>query len=141
MNRNHRRGFKAVIVLLMIMTVFENSNPKAQSLQKTFEELWINIPSCPLEFRMNSSRRYSMLENRSSATVIRYRLGCVTGTETNRPRVVRKAPPVNTDLESGKGLGASINVHTSEMERCSEMKAQLAVIEVLFKDGFVWKAR
>lgn len=82
-----------------------------------------------------------MLSNRSSGRIVRFRLGCVTGAATNKVKVMRRSAPVNVDLGTDNGYAASISVHTGEMERCYKMNAQLAVIEVLFKDGFSWKAK
>jgi hypothetical protein len=126
------------IILLVTMTSL--FSPSVQSQQKKFEDLWISIPSSPLEIRFNSSRRYSLLNNRSSGRVVAYRVGCVIGDQAEKLKVVREAEPVATDLQPGKVLINSIRVHAGEMERCHEMKTQLAVIQVSFKDGSTWKA-
>jgi hypothetical protein len=140
MNEYNLNGrLKLVIIMFMVVVVHTNASSIGRTQEKTYEELWINIPSCPLEFRMNSSKRYSLLDNRSSGRVVRYRLGCVSGDEANKPRVLRRTKFVDTDLEPSKGLINSISVHSGEMERCFKMNARLAVIEVRFKDGSLWK--
>lgn len=141
MNRNHQlRVFTTVIFMLMIVVSFPTWNWAKQSVQAMPEELWFNIPSSPLEVRFSPSKRDSLLFNRSSGQVVRYRLGCVIGGEGSKLKVVRKTPFVDTDLESGKVLINSISMHATDIARCVKSKTRLAVIEVVFKDGFVWKA-
>ena len=100
----NQKNLLLVILLLIIFSASLTVSLMAQSERptqspKAFEELWINIPSSPLEVRLNSSRRYTLLNNRSSARVIGYKFGCVARSESSKIRILRKLATVDTDLE------------------------------------------
>jgi len=142
MNRNwiHRNHGIPIVALLIIVAAVSTSSSKGQSKPPTLEELWIDVPSSPLQREFTESKRDSVLYNRSTGVVIGYRLGCVTSGENTKLKVVQEGRCFNADLEPAKGLLNSVHVHQAELEQCLNTNTRLAVIEVLFKDGFAWKA-
>lgn len=140
MSRTHTNRNNLVLIVLLLIAALSNPSLKGQSKPSILEELWINVPSSPLEISFSQSKRDSMLYNRSSGTIVGYRLGCVTKDDNTKIKVVREGTLVGTDLQPAKGLINSISVHTDDLERCLNTDTHLAVIEVLFKDGFAWKA-
>lgn len=122
--------------MLAISTAF----PTLSIAQSELEQRWVNIASSPLEIRFTPSKRDGLLVNRSSGRVVQYRLGCVVNDSDLRIRVLKKLKPVRTQLETGKALINSVSVHQLDMERCEKAASRLAVIEVIFQDGFAWRA-
>ena len=140
MNMHHLR--RAITILVLIIASTSSNWSSATSLPQSGPEgLWINIPSSPLEVKFTSSKRDSLLVNRSSGRVVRYRLGCVSEAESSKLKVARKTPWVETDLESGKLVINSVSVHAQDLERCDNTNSRLAVVEVAFQDGFFWRAK
>ena len=127
------------LFITIIAAVWTNSWAKP-SPQMQPEEFWLTVPSSPLDARFSPSKRDIELLNRSSGKVIRYRLGCVMQ-ETNKARVVQRMPFIDVDLEGGKVLINSANRYDDDLVRCGKKKSRLAVVEVLFEDNSVWKAR
>jgi len=140
MKRRRRRG--AFKILLLIITSTSSAWTSATPLpQSGPESQWINIPSSPLEVRFTSSKRDSLILNRSSGRVVRYRVGCVSNAQTSKLKVARKTPWIDTDLESGKLVINSLGVHANDQSRCNNTNTRLAIVEVAFQDGFVWRAK
>lgn len=131
--------FKKAALLLTIVAVVSSTSWAKPSSQLS-EEIWLTVPASPLETRFSPSKRDIQLLNRSSGKVTRYRLGCVIQ-EANKARVVQRMPFIDADLEGGKVLINSATLYDDELEQCSKKKSRLAVVEVLFLDNSVWKAR
>ncbi len=104
------------------------------------EQLWVTLPSSPLEVRFSPSKRDIALLNRSSDTVARYSIGCVTQRET-KTRVVRKMRFIDANLETGRVLINSLTLYANDAAQCRSKKGRLAVVEVVFMDESIWKAR
>ena len=125
---------------LLVLTI-SVALPTVSIAQSKVEESWINIASSPLTLRFSPSKRSSSLENRSAGVVVQFSLGCVVSESDSRIRVVKKLSTTRTRLEPGIALFNSVSVHEPDMKRCEKMKSRLAVIEVVFQDGFAWRAK
>lgn len=109
-----------------------------QTFQQPAEEWSVNIASSPLEIGLSPNQRFLNLLNRSSGNITRYRLGCVVQNGESM-KVLRRFSPVNSQLAPGKVLINSVTIYSESVQRCSLVRAKVAVIEVRFKDGSVWK--
>jgi hypothetical protein len=140
-NKNRgRRKILAVIITIPIAIVSLGMNWTGKSPQAESQEWWLNVPSSPLEIRFSPSKRDMELFNRSSGHVTEYRLGCVREVGQSL-KVLRKLPLVETNLETGKVLINSVTVYTDSVEVCTRDKAKLAVVEVSFRDGSIWRVK
>ena len=129
--------FASGLLVLAIFVAF----PTVSNAQSKLEERWINIPSSPLDLRFSPSKRDSSLDNRSGGVVVQFDLGCVVSDSDSRIRVLKKLRTTPTRLEPRIALLNSVSVHEPDMKRCEKMKRRLAVIEVVFVDGFAWRAK
>jgi hypothetical protein len=139
MNNSLRGKFWLSIFVLILALPMTSMSWLAIARQSATEDLWFNVESTPLEVRISPNGRHLHLLNRSPGLITRYRLGCVR----QRPemRVVRTLPVVKADLEAGKVLINSLSLYADNVERCSRDTGRLAVVEVNFRDGSVWKIR
>jgi len=138
-NRGHRK-ILTVMIAIPIAIVSFGMNRTGKSHQVEFQQSWLNIPSSPLEIRFSPSKRDMELFNRSSGHVTGYRIGCVREVG-QRLKVLRKLPVVQTNLETGTVLISSVTVYTDSVGRCTRDKAKLAVVEVSFRDGSLWRVK
>jgi hypothetical protein len=114
---------------------------------------WMNLPSAPLRFDVApKTEGYLVLGNYSTGRAVRYRLGCVNE-QKGKITVLRQGSPRCTNLRSIDLKGDPTNqinytvetlvlgiTHGFTLERCEE-NAKLAVVEVEFEDGAIWKAK
>jgi hypothetical protein len=130
--RNHFR-----VLLLVTVSAFSSSALP----QSAPDELWTNIPSCPLKVTFTPSKLFTLLRNRSSGRIVRYRLGCaVDPRDGHGYRVLRKTAWISTNMEPGK-VGINLSSVYSRIGRCADSGGHLAVVEVVFQDGATWKVR
>jgi hypothetical protein len=134
------KKLKNIPLYLAIIAVMSTTSWANRGSQIVPEESWLSVPSSPLEIRFSPSKRDLALLNRSSGKIIRYRLGCVVQ-EASKIRVVRKMPFIDANLESGKVVINAFTVYADDLERCGKKKSGLAVVEVVFLDGSIWKAK
>jgi hypothetical protein len=132
------RRIAPLIVLILVITRLTFAFHQQKSAPP--EEWWANVPSSPLFMAGSPSKRDLSLENRSSGMIVSYTLGCVIQ-GGGRWRVLHRMNNISTSLEPGKALLSSVSVYTKHRERCARKDARVAVVEVHFSDGSVWKSR
>jgi hypothetical protein len=130
-----------VVVFVVLIALGEGTVGLARTGemgQASTRESWLNIPASPLELRWSPSKRDLELFNRSSGSIVEYRMGCVREAGWIF-KVIYRSPPVETNLDSGRILINSFTVYSDIAKRCAVANTRLSVIKVSFKDGSVWK--
>lgn len=111
--------------------------PSTKALSQIGVDLFFDAASSPLGIRPSSSERDLLLSNRSSQTVVKYRLGCVRA--VGELKLLRKFSSVRTKLQPGHVLTHSVSQVETESQICSQRQAQLGVAELKFENGANWK--
>jgi hypothetical protein len=131
-----------IILLLIIMAAPQRSLAQQQPAEEPLESLWINLPSTPLRFFSNPDGIGYSLNNYSIGYIVQYRLGCVLE-QGGSIKILSKRDAKAISLKpmsSGEVHGWSVLPLTGRaFDPCK--KGKLTVIEVLFKDGAVWKIK
>lgn len=138
-----RRHSYGAVLLLLVAGVMLSISQAHQTDKAISEEWWINLPSSPLRIARTPNGRLMTLSNHSSNRITQYQLGCVIK-ESDKVKVVCKMNRQKTDLlpaDSVKGevYFESLDSREKHKERCDKKNAKLAVVEVIFADGSVWK--
>lgn len=107
-------------------------------------ESWINLQSSPLMIEEPQNKRFFLLNNISRERIVNYTLGYVVK-ETNGVKVIciEKEKIINLrpqDLEKKVSEKEILSVPNDVLERCIQLQAKIAVVQVVFADGAVWKA-
>lgn len=137
--------FISLLILVSIGMVPPSITSQAYESDKTAsEEYWLNLPSAPTIIVRGIKGQLLTLINYSPVRIIRYQLGWVIA-EQGKIKITCKLGPQNTDLAPAN-IGKN-DVHMvglayyDQVKECShKVKAKLAVIEINFEDGSVWKA-
>jgi hypothetical protein len=110
----------------------------SQPQRSQSKEICLNIPSSPLNLDCSSDSYF--LRNYSTETIVKYRLGCVVQ-KNLKYKVVSKRPYKDADLEPDRKIFLLFSSsHGFPVELCKS-ETKLAVVEVLFADDGVWKAK
>jgi hypothetical protein len=142
MNKNMRahKGILFGLTLIVMVLASRGISQVVVSPATEPQVWWLNVEASPLEVRFSPSRRDVELFNRSSGRVIQYRLGCVR-VNGQRVKALHRLAIVGTDLGSNKSLINSTTVYMDSAHTCMQDKAKLAIVEVGFGDGSVWKVK
>jgi hypothetical protein len=137
----NKKRYWLMVCLLIIM-----SAPVRGLAQETaegpLESLWINLPSSPLRFFPNAEGNGYSLDNYSIGYIVQYRLGCVLE-QGDGFKILNKRGAKEISLKpmtsSEVHARAVIALTGAALDPCK--RGKLAVIEVQFKDGAVWKIK
>jgi hypothetical protein len=131
---------KAKMFLLFASTlvVLEFAAGMSQSKRSKSNDMCLDIPSSPLKLECSSDSYF--LRNYSTERIVKYRLGCVVQ-ENLKYKVVDKRPYNDANLEPNRKKFLLVNSSHGFPEELCKAEAKLAVVEVLFADDGVWKAK
>jgi hypothetical protein len=101
------------------------------------KEGWVNLPGTPLKFSLLANRYTLSLTNVSKKVIRKHTLGCVK-TPTQSIHKLRK---VTVTLEPGKSSFGNLDSYQKDLAACQASDSALAVVNVTFTDGEVWKAK
>ena len=104
----------------------------------------LNLPSSPLQLTASANRRFLNVENHSGRQVRSYRLGCVIERRSGiklLAKFARDAANLAPQGPSGEVHLAILSAYGERFKLCRAKAAKLAVVEVRFSDGSVWKAK
>lgn len=108
-------------------------------------ESWINLPSSPLIIEEPQNKRLLLLSNISRDRIVKYVMGCVIKEPdvfrvicAEKEKSINISPP---DLVRKISEQEILSIPDEVSDRCVQMKAKIAVIEVMFADGAGWKAK
>jgi hypothetical protein len=104
------------------------------------EDRWINLTETPLKLSLLGGGDF-VFTNVSPQRILGYRLGCVDG----NGGIIKRMDETKMTLTPNEGASSTNSMGISEqMEElyvCHQSRAKLAVIEVKYEDGSVWKAK
>lgn len=129
----------AVTIIFLVNLLFLQSGNGAYCFDKQMEEWWINIPSSPLKLGLTENQRFVVLSNLSSSRIIQYRLGCIEEREGGF-RVIGRLKATRTDLVTNQTIINPVGLD-EDKKGCDKKRGKIAVIEVEFADGSIWKAK
>ena len=136
-----RRCYAAAAVAL-VLCLIPSPGQTPQRSEKRRPEVF-NPETAPLKVKLSPGRRYTRVENHSEKSVKGYQLGCVV--KENAKITVKFAFDVRhvelkpLDLPGGSMYSESYGTEQSGLWQCRQTSTKLAVIEVLFADGTIWK--
>jgi hypothetical protein len=117
------------------------------------EHPWVNLPSSPLQFRVDPTRNQELfLENQMEAPIRTFTLGCVSH-EGGRPKTTHRFSLTEASISArgsytvvatlhgrkdGSRWSREIHAFSREASHCAVIGSKLAVVEVQFADYAVW---
>jgi hypothetical protein len=139
------RNSKYSVVLLLILLAFSTSITRSQQSNQPIPEYWINLPSAPLRIGSTPDNDgYTLANYNNLGRVVRYRFGCVIQKDKrivilNRRQIKEGefSPLLLGQIRPSQELRVT-GSHAFPEPICK--KGKLAVIEVEFEDGAIWKA-
>lgn len=140
---NSRMLRHLTLIVLVLLSGCSHRLPSDKNLPGALppeEEWWINLPSCPMEFRVTPNKRLVALVNIAGKPIKQFRFVCLSGEKENR-RVLRMLPPERRQFGTNDALFWGINVAGTELDPCRAGRLRTAVGEVQFEDGSIWKTK
>jgi hypothetical protein len=104
------------------------------------EDWFVNLPSSPLILSVISRGQNLAITNRAKEKIIQYKLGCITKDKYG-VRVVHFHKSHVVDLQTNDFVGLPVDKIVEMVRHCKKKQARLAVVEAIFADGSIWKAR
>jgi len=141
-----RKCFLRAVCLIAFATI-----PIYSQMQQSIpvpKEWIVNLPSSPLSISPASKVKAVRFDSRSTGNIVGFRLGCVAETKDSFTILeVLKEQRINLPAAIGEGdidpqiIFMPISEFDGYRSRCEKANAKVAVIEVEFSDGGIWKAK
>lgn len=135
-----KRLLAMILLLLVALSPLRTMRQYPPASPDAAQDWLVNLPSSPLVFETNVSRRALDLFNHGSKPIKKYRLGCVVE-ENGKLKIAHKMAVMKRNLAPNEGLLDMMYVYADHKSRCDKHHAKLSVIEVTFSDGSQWKAK
>ena len=136
------KTFLLISILATFPVMFAGQLSREEGV-KAIESKLLDVPSAPYKLKASYNGRGYEFCNTSNARVVKFRLGCAKR-KNGELKILSERKLKETDLTPSGEKGMSCKFWGSNHgffpgEDCE--KGKLAVIEVVFADGGVWKLK